>query len=209
MSGFIVSFLQFAIVRFKPSSRGRSVAAFIAGLTLSIAGGAAGWTQTRAASDAESVAAWGKIAGVLQHPRCLNCHQLDRPLQGDSRRVHIPAVVRGPDNFGTGTMRCYNCHNDTGNNEMAGVPGAPHWQLAPATMLWEGLSSAELCRMLKNPALSGRPTPDALVEHMDTEKLVLWGWQPGGRREPIPISHKEFVDLVKAWVAGGTACPNP
>ena len=56
-----------------------------------------GWSQTRATSQAESLAAWEKIATVLQHPRCLNCHQLDSPLQGDTRRPHISQVVRGPD----------------------------------------------------------------------------------------------------------------
>jgi len=40
--------------------------------------------QARRASQAESLAAWQRIATVLQHPRCLNCHQLDSPLQGDS-----------------------------------------------------------------------------------------------------------------------------
>jgi hypothetical protein len=166
-----------------------------------------GWTQTAGTGEADSLAAWDKIAGILSHPRCLNCHQLDTPLQGDNRRVHIPRVVRGADNLGTGTMRCRNCHNEIGNNEMAGVPGAPHWQLAPASMRWEGLSTGDLCRMLKNRELNGDRTPDKLVEHMDTDKLVLWAWQPGGRREPIPIFHKEFVDLLKVWVSGGTACP--
>jgi hypothetical protein len=157
--------------------------------------------------DADSLSAWDKIASVLLHPRCLNCHQLNTPLQGDMRRVHIPSVVRGADNLGVGTMRCRNCHNESGNNEMAGVPGAPRWQLAPASMLWEGLSTGDLCRTLKNRALNGNRTPAALIEHMDTDKLVLWGWQPGGRREPVPIAHKEFVNLLRVWVSGGTTCP--
>ncbi len=33
--------------------------------------------------------------------------------------------------------------------------------------------------MLKNPALNGNRMPKEIVEHMDTEKLVLWGWEPG------------------------------
>ena len=180
-----------------------------AGLLLAVAvvSSAIDLTQAVASPEADSLAAWDKIAGVLRHPRCLNCHQLNTPLQGDGRRVHIPPVMRGVDSLGTATMRCRNCHNETGNNEMSGVPGAPHWQLAPASMLWEGLSTGDLCRMLKNPKLNGNRTPDALVEHMDTDKLVLWGWQPGGRRAPVPISHKEFVDLLKVWVLGSTACP--
>jgi len=36
--------------------------------------------------------------------------------------------------------------------------------------------------MLKNPALNGNRMPKEIVEHMDTEKLVLWGWEPGASR---------------------------
>ncbi len=166
-----------------------------------------GWSQTRATSQAESLAAWEKIATVLQHPRCLNCHQLNWPLQGDARRPHIPHVVRGPDNHGVSAMRCGNCHNEMGNNAASRTPGAPHWALAPVSMLWQGLSVGDLCRMLKNPALNGKRSPEALVEHMESDRLVGWGWDPGPGREPVPIPRKEFVDLMKVWVAGGTACP--
>src|SRR5271170_3151452 len=48
------------------------------------------WGQTQSAGAGESLAAWGKIVTVLQHPRCLNCHQRNSPLQEDSRRMHIP-----------------------------------------------------------------------------------------------------------------------
>lgn len=188
--------------------RGRMTVLGLACLLLATAAGSSGdaWSQSPA-TQPDSLAAWEGIAAVLHHPRCLNCHQLDAPLQGDTRRAHIPPVVRGPDNLGTGTMRRRNCHNESGNNEMSGVPGASHWQLAPASMLWEGLSTAELCRVLKDPALNGNRTPDSLVKHMNTDKLVLWGWQPGAGREPVPISHQEFIGLLEIWVAGGAACP--
>ncbi|SDR25017.1 hypothetical protein SAMN05444161_2377 [Rhizobiales bacterium GAS191] len=159
------------------------------------------------AGESESLAAWSKIAGVLQHPRCLNCHQLESPLQGDERRAHIPRVIRGADNHGVGAMRCGDCHNDSGNNPTSRTPGAPHWQLAPVSMLWQGLSVGDLCRMLKDPARNGNRQPSALVEHMESEPLVLWGWDPGAGRQPAPIPHQEFVELMKVWVAGGTACP--
>jgi hypothetical protein len=166
-----------------------------------------GWSQTQATSQAESVAAWEKIATVLQHPRCLNCHQLNSPLQGDRRRPHVPHVVRGPDDHGVSAMRCGNCHNAMGNNPTSKTPGAPHWALAPVSMLWRGLSVGELCRILKDPALNGQRSPEALIEHMERDPLVGWGWNPGHGLEPVPIPHKEFVDLTKVWVAGGTACP--
>lgn len=159
------------------------------------------------ASHAESLAAWNQIAAVLQNPRCLNCHQLDSPLQGDSRRPHIPHVVRGPDNHGAGAMRCGNCHNDTGNNDTSRTPGGLHWQLAPVSMLWQGLSSADLCRALLDKSKNGNRSPHGLIEHMDKEPLVLYGWHPGVGRTPIPVSHADFMMQMRAWVAGGTACP--
>jgi hypothetical protein len=166
-----------------------------------------GRSQSGATSDAASLAAWEKIGTVLEHPRCLNCHQLDSPLQGNMRRPHVPRVIRGPDNRGVGPMRCGNCHNEMGNNPTSKTPGAPHWALAPVSMRWQGLSTGELCRMLKDPALNGDRSPAALVEHMATDLLVGWGWNPGQGLEPVAIPHAAFVDLMKVWVAGGTACP--
>jgi hypothetical protein len=75
-------------------------------------------------------------------------------------------------------------------------------------MLWQGLSSGDLCRRLKNPALNGKRSAQALVEHVENDQLVRWGWNPGEGRQPVPIPHKEFVNLMKIWVAGGSACPN-
>jgi hypothetical protein len=163
--------------------------------------------QTHTASTADSAAAWTKIATVLQHPRCLNCHQLSSPLQGDSRRQHIPHAVRGSDSHGVGPMRCGNCHNDAGNNLTSRTPGGPHWSLAPVSMLWQGLSSRDLCRMIKDPSRNGRRSPQDLIEHMEKEPLVLWGWDPGPGLQPVPIPHAQFVGLMKTWVAGGPACP--
>lgn len=156
----------------------------------------------------QSLAVWPRIAAVLQHPRCLNCHQQDSPLQGDAARSHVPLVVRGPDGHGVGAMRCENCHNQIGNNETSRTPGAPHWALAPASMLWQGLSSAELCRSLKDRKRNGNRDGDALLKHMADDLLVRWGWRPGSGREPVPVAHREFVELMRTWVGGGMACPS-
>jgi hypothetical protein len=160
------------------------------------------------ADKAASLAAWSKIATVLQNPRCLNCHQLTSPLQGDSRRTHVPRVVRGLDGKGVGAMRCGNCHNDMGNNPTSGTPGGLHWQLAPVSMLWQGLSAAELCQSVKDPKLNGNRDGEALIKHMEDEPLVLYGWNPGKGRTSVPISHEKTVEYMKVWVAGGMACPN-
>lgn len=156
--------------------------------------------------EAEAAAAWGKIASVLTHPRCLNCHQEIAPLQGDKSRVHIPRAVRGKDNLGVTAMRCTNCHHGA-NNVAANVPGAPHWSLAPASTRWQGLSSAQICAAIKDKKRNGGKSLDDLVKHMETDPLVLWGWSPGEGRETPPIAHKAFMDLVRLWAAAGGPCP--
>jgi hypothetical protein len=155
----------------------------------------------------DGLAAWDKIAAVMQHPRCLNCHQLDAPLRGDTRSPHIPRVTRGPDDHGPSAMRCANCHSLTGNNPLSGVPGAPSWALARATMSWQGLSRGDICRAIKDRKRNGNRSLEAIIEHIERDSLVSWAFDPGKGREPIPIPHHALVDFVKAWVAGGAPCP--
>jgi len=186
-----------------------AVAFILAVIGIALSSTGAAQTAALAADDqATSLAAWTEIATVLQNPRCLNCHQLDSPLQDDSRRVHVPRVTRGPDNQGVGAMRCQNCHNNMGNNPTSGTPGGLHWQLAPVSMLWQGLSSGDLCRAVKDPKHNGNRDGAALIKHMEDEPLVLYGWNPGKGREPVPIPHEKVVEDMKTWVAGGMACPN-
>ena len=155
----------------------------------------------------DGLAAWDKIAAVMQHPRCSNCHRLEAPLRGDSRSPHIPRVTRGPDDHGPGAMRCANCHGLTGNNASSGVPGAPSWALARATMSWQSLSRGDICRAIKDRKRNGNRSLEAIIEHLERDSLVLWAFNPGKGRQPIPIPHQTFVDFVKAWVASGAPCP--
>jgi len=163
--------------------------------------------MAQAATREGSLAAWVEIQAVLQHPRCLNCHQVESPLQGDSRRDHIPHVVRGPENRGVAAMKCDTCHNEMGNNLTSGTPGAPHWELAPISMLWQGLSGGDLCRSLKDPVKNGNRSLEKIITHMGTDKLVLWGWNPGSGREAVPLAHEKFMRQMHVWVDGGAACP--
>jgi hypothetical protein len=173
---------------------------------------------------AAALAAWDRIVTVLQHPRCMNCHQENVPLQGDERRIHIPLVVRGRmpekgpcDDRGLGVdgMHCTNCHNGSGNNETSGVPGGGNgvWSLAPERMKWQGLSSKEICDKLTNPESTRDPltckfrTGADLIDHMEREPLVRWAWTPGGDRTPVPMPREEFVKQMEIWVAGDMACP--
>lgn len=45
------------------------------------------------------------------------------------------------------------------------------------------------------------------MEHMRTDPLVLWAWNPGNGRTLPPIPHERFVRDLDAWVAAGGPCP--
>jgi hypothetical protein len=147
------------------------------------------------------------IADVLRHPRCMNCHPRDdRPRQGNDAHIHQQNVVRGDDNLGFVNMRCTSCHGEE-NNQASGVPGAPTWHLAPLSMGWQGLTNPQLCAVLKDEKLNGGKTVAALVEHMTNDKLVLWGWTPGGKRDPVSTPHATFVTHLTRWASASAPCP--
>lgn len=154
--------------------------------------------------------AWDVVYEVLQHPRCLNCHPAGNvPLQGDEHKPHAQNVQRGPDGQGLFAMRCSACHQSENAPGPHMPPGAPHWQLPPASMplVFEGKSSGELCRQLKDRAQNGQKSPEQLLHHMESDPLVLWGWNPGEGRAPVAIPHRAFASAARAWVEGGCACP--
>ena len=65
-------------------------------------------------------------------------------------------------------------------------------------MGWQGLSVSELCSVLKDPNLNDNRSLTDFAEHVNEGKLlVLWSWNPGNDREPVPIPHDEFVGLLK------------
>ncbi len=147
------------------------------------------------------------VASVLQSPRCLNCHPRgDRPHQGDDAHIHRPAVVRGSENLGAPGMSCSACHG-TANNLASGVPGAPHWHLAPRSMGWEGLSRQLLCKTLTDRTKNGNRGVEDLVTHMTSDPLVQWAWTPGGTRQLPPLGQTQFHAAVRAWAAAGARCP--
>jgi hypothetical protein len=153
-------------------------------------------------------AAWDKIAGVLTSPRCLNCHPRDDwPTQGETLKRHrVAAPQRGPHNHGVPAMRCSTCHQER-NQEIAGIPGASHWHLAPASMGWVGLSTGALCRSIKDPAKNGNRTVAQVAAHMTEDALVRWAWTPGGKRQPPPVPFDEFAAALDAWMNAGAPCP--
>jgi hypothetical protein len=164
------------------------------------------------ASKGEGLAAFETVRTVLQNPRCQNCHiPGEAPLQFNDGLVHAQNVVRGPDGKGAPGLPCSTCHGAANPPASYGAhvpPGAPNWHLPPPEhkMVFIGLSSGELCRLLKDEKSNGGKNLDALVRHVDSDKLVLWGWNPGVGRDPVSISHDEFVARFKQWVAAGAPC---
>jgi hypothetical protein len=154
-----------------------------------------------------SVALFVEAGKVLQHPRCVNCHPATaRPRQTDSRRLHLPHVVRGTDGHGAPGMRCGTCH-PANNFDQAGIPGNAHWHLAPASMTWEGRSLGQICEQLKDPARNGNRDIAAILNHVVTDSLVIWAWSPGPGRTPAPGTNALFGELLRAWAETGAECP--
>ncbi len=144
---------------------------------------------------------------VILHPRCTNCHPSgDSPMQGESPILHDPPVYRGDDGDGIAGLRCDGCHQDA-NLELARVPGAPKWRLAPREMAWTGRDPHAICEQIKDPARNGHRTLAQIVDHAAHDPLVAWGWAPGHGREPAPGSQAAFAALVDAWVKEGAVCP--
>jgi hypothetical protein len=155
---------------------------------------------------ARAVALFEEAGKVLQHPRCVNCHPAgDRPLQSDRMQPHEPMVVRGVGGQGAG-MPCDTCHH-AANYDPARVPGDPHWQLAPASMAWEGRSLGEICEQIKDPARNGAKDLEAIVHHVAEDHLVGWAWSPGSGRTPAPGTQAELGALMRAWADAGAHCP--
>ena len=165
--------------------------------------------DSRSDGNAVGLSAFRDVASVLVSPRCLNCHVPgESPLQYDDNRPHNMSVKRGTDGNGSPAMKCANCHQST-NSELAHAPpGAPGWRMpaAKTPMAWLGLSTGELCRSLKDTSKNGGRNLSALIEHVSSDKIVNWGWNPGPGRTLPPLPHQQFVDKFKQWVDRGAPC---
>jgi hypothetical protein len=162
------------------------------------------------ASASENGALFTAFVPVLRHPRCMNCHsQGDYPRQGDDGHPHTMDIRRGPVGFGVTSVKCSTCHQDHNLDGSHLPPGAPGWHLPPPSMpmIWQGLTDAQLCESIKDPKQNRGRNLDQLVEHLTEDKLVMWGWNPGEGRTPVPMPHDEFSAKVKQWQAAGAPCP--
>jgi hypothetical protein len=160
--------------------------------------------------DAGARAAFSAAAPVFFHPRCMNCHPSgDQPLQGDDSHPHTQNVQRGPLGNGKYGMKCSGCHQQENTPGPHTPPGAVIWRLPPPKMpmIFQGKTPGQLCEQLKDPARNGGKTLQQIVEHVTSDKLVGWGWNPGEGRSLPPMSRAEFARDISVWVQKGTACP--
>ena len=167
----------------------------------------------------DGLAAWQRIYEVVSHPRCANCHvgadnipMWSGPSYGRSR-PHGMNIDAGPTRDGAETLPCNTCHRTSGDLDTE--PHAPprfgiDWQLAPVEFEWFGKSSLEICEQLKDPARNGGRSWMGLAEHLvvdsDHRGPVLWGWSPGGNREPTPYSLEEHLQDMLVWGVAGQPC---
>ncbi|MEL7021145.1 MAG: hypothetical protein AAGK47_06035 [Bacteroidota bacterium] len=156
--------------------------------------------------------AFNTMMAVLTHKRCLNCHPAgDRPRQGEDSHIHHFNVQRGADGHGVAALKCESCHQAE-NNLFSGVPGAPHWHLAPRSMAWEGLTPIEIATSMLDPERNGGRSVQEIERHLTEDELVLWVFEPGVDadgmpREKPPVSKENYIKAVKQWVAAGAIIP--
>ena len=160
-----------------------------------------------------ALSAFEVVRSVLQHPRCQNCHiPGNSPLQGDDGRPHAQFVVRGPDGHGATAMNCSTCHSAANlpvNYGDHAPPGAPNWGLPkPETkMVFINLSPRDLCMLIKDRRETAGKDLPAMLAHIRDDKLVGWGWAPGGKRTIPAVSRPDTVAAFKTWMDGGAPCP--
>lgn len=159
---------------------------------------------------AASREAFLRVYKVFTSPRCQNCHPSgDAPLQGDDSHPHLQNVKRGKDGHGVYGMHCDTCHQSA---NLAGdhmPPGNPKWALPPPEhkMVFVGRTPAQLCRQLKDPKQNGGRSLQQLFEHVSSDDLVGWGWDPGDGRTLPPFNRADTSAQMKVWIDGGAACP--
>ncbi|MEL6676808.1 MAG: hypothetical protein AAFR61_31660 [Bacteroidota bacterium] len=153
-----------------------------------------------------------QVMSVVMHQRCMNCHpQDDYPRQGADSHLHRFGIERGADGHGLPALQCATCHQ-TENNDFSGVPGAPHWHLAPLSMGWQGMSRTEVATAMLDRSKNGNRSHEQILEHLTKDKLVLWVFEPGVNHEGVarekpPISQEAWVEAVTQWIENGAVIP--
>ena len=179
-------------------------------LVLAAVASAIAWAQTPTDKVADGKKAFIDVVKVLQSPRCVNCHPVgDRPMQGDAGKAHAQNISRRTVAAGVPCTTCHQTQNSEALGIAGGPPGAPNWGLPPieAPMVFQGKTATAICEQMNDIKQTNGKDLKALLEHVSHDKLVLWGWSPGGKRTLPPLTHEQFVKAFTAWVDGGGACP--
>ncbi|WP_429807131.1 Isoquinoline 1-oxidoreductase subunit [Ensifer sp. B1-9] len=160
-----------------------------------------------------SKAIFAEASRVLTHPRCINCHPATRsPTQGEDMHPHVPLMIAADSSMGPAGLACSTCHGAENRgivgSRLKSIPGNAHWQLAPESMAWQGLTVGEICRQVKDAERNGNRSHADLIKHMGEDHLVGWAWHPGEGRSPPPGSQPELAALIAAWVDTGAECPD-
>jgi hypothetical protein len=74
--------------------------------------------------------------------------------------------------------------------------------------MWATMSVGDMCRSIKNPARNGGRSLQGLLKHAVEDSLINWAWDPGGKRESVPMPQTVFTDVFEEWVRTGAHCPN-
>jgi nitrate reductase cytochrome c-type subunit len=177
-------------------------------------------SQLKAVSDFDAIAdtserskaIFEEASRVITHPRCINCHPATRsPTQGEDMHSHVPLMVAKGSSLGPAGLVCGTCHGPENRpiigSRLKSIPGNAHWQLAPASMAWQGLTLGEICQQVKDTSRNGNRSHADLIKHMGTDHLVGWAWHPGDGRPAPPGSQETFAALITAWLQTGAECP--
>jgi hypothetical protein len=152
---------------------------------------------------AAAVAAFKKLAPVLRHDRCANCHTdityWDEPAHDDMPAK--TATHKGGDinEIAIGVKDSY------GNQEVKFMPCQDCHTKAPQAWdnsgpIWTGLDDYQLCQKLKQSMFNG----EVLLDHLRTDALIKLAFQ--GQRamdltpQPPPLSHSQFMQYATEWI---------
>lgn len=164
--------------------------------------------ETASPSQTEALTAFDTVYEVCNHPRCVNCHALDRPLQGDESRPHLMNVKRGRGSEGVPGLLCSSCHNKLaveGDGMPQGVFG-DFWHMPPRRMHFIDVSKRTLAERFRNARFTGLDA-EGMKDHAARDAILGHGWNPGTHRTPVPISREDFAKAMQTWVDGGMPLP--
>jgi hypothetical protein len=74
-------------------------------------------------------------------------------------------------------------------------------------MVFAGQTPRQICAAMRDPVHNGGKDGAALLAHVSKDALVLYGWDPGGKRTLPPLTHPAFVERFSTWITAGMPCP--